>query len=568
MWMAINKKYLRPCAVALRRQKLDRKANLTLDRGRVIDTPPGWVFTIDCPYHGKIDFDFNPYRGNDRDELAGHMRDAIWSLRHESSGASLATYRESIRRFWRFLDDLLATNEYVTRLDQIDRKCVERYLGWLELQLVTNNKKNMGLPVSIASKRNSYTSLKAILINRQKRNPSAVNPSLNFPRNPFPNSNLLRQKREPYSGSEHRRILDALNRDMRAIHEGNAESLASLQVLMVHLLALASATGINLQPLLELKRDSLREHPHADRELLVTTKRRGWTTFATSVRKSEVPLKDKRTLHAIPTSIGDHFRSLCEFTAPLMVEANQKDQPFAFLWKVSKLSRKGQVVRLDRLIAKTGIRDFTKRHALLDDRGQPLALSFSRFRPTFATELYRRTGDIRRVSQALNHASVETTARNYTSLPLEAERNHAIVVEGMVSRFARMEIEGKVLLAADGKIPSQGAEELLAGGFNTGIARCRNPFRENESVCKKFFTCFKCPSMLVFEDDLWRLFSFYYRLLSERSKQKPDHWLKIYGPIIRRIDNDISPQFPVAKVEAAKFRAKSDPHPTWKGSHL
>ena len=64
------------------------------------------------------------------------------------------------------------------------------------------------------------------------------------------------------------------------------------------------------------------------------------------------------------------------------------------------------------------------------------------------------------------------------------------------------------------------------------------------------------------------LFSFYYRLLSERAKINPNHWLKTYGPIIRRIDTDIAIQFPADKVETARFKAQQDPHPTWKGPIL
>jgi hypothetical protein len=172
------------------------------------------------------------------------------------------------------------------------------------------------------------------------------------------------------------------------------------------------------------------------------------------------------------------------------------------------------------------------------------------------------------VQQALGHARVETTARHYADKPLEAERDHAIVLDGMVSQFTRIKIDGKILLAADGMMPLQDMKDILAGGYNTGIARCRNPFRENESVCKKFFACFKCPSMCVFEDDLWRLFSFYYRLLAERDKINPAYWLKTYGPIIHRIDTDIASQFPLSKVTAARIKAQQTPHPTWRGPLL
>ena len=273
-------------------------------------------------------------------------------------------------------------------------------------------------------------------------------------------------------------------------------------------------------------------------------------------------------MNSIPVSIGDHIRFLCDFTAPLVEDAAEDVREFVFLWRVTNLVRKGKVVQLNAYNANDAVNAFSKRHALFDDCNQPLALNVARMRPTFATELYRRTRDIRSVQQALGHAKAETTARYYTDAPLEAERDHSIVLDGMVSQFSRTVIDGKVLLAADGEIPLLNVKNLLSGGYNTGIARCKNPFRENDSVCKKYFACFSCPSMIVFEDDLWRLFSFYYRLLSERAKINPNHWLKTYGPIIRRIDTDIAIQFPADKVETARFKAQQDPHPTWKGPIL
>jgi integrase len=566
MLTAIKPMFARHYVVAIRRQKLDRKANLTIDGDRVFDMPPTWAFTIDCPHHGKIAFDFTPFREHGRDDLAGHMRDAILSLRHEVVGATLKSYENSgMRTFWRFLDDLGAVGEFVIRLDQIDRKLIDRYLLWIELQIVTQGK-NKGQKWLPCTQKRKFDYIKSLLENRQKHLPAVVNPALNYPRNPYPNINKRMSKREAYSSAEQKQILDALNRDLRTIHEGDGEPLSDLQVLVVHLLIFGLATGRNLQPLLELRRDSLQDHPLPDRELLVTFKRRGWSSHATSIRKEAAAPESQQTLQSIPANIGEHLRFLCEFTSHLVEEAEDEDRDFAFLWRVSKQQRKGQVVRLDAGRTGQAVKLFARRHGLTNDQGQPLALNVSRTRPTFATELYRRTHDIRRVQQALGHARVETTVRHYADKPFEAERDHAIVLDGMVSQFTHMEIDGKVLLAADGTIPLQDMKDLLAGGYNTGIARCRNPFREKESVCKKFFACFKCPSMCVFEDDLWRLFSFYYRLLAERDKINPAHWLKTYGPIIRRTDTDIASQFPLGKVEAARLKAQQTPHPTWRGA--
>ena len=551
--------------MVIKRKKLDRKADLILDGDRVVDMPPGWRFTIHCPHHGPFTFDFASCRERGRDELAAHMRDAFWSLRHEVNGISLNSYALAVRAFWRFLDILDASGESITRLSHVDRALLDRFCAWLELQVTTIGK-HKGQPWSLAAKKKTYNHLKAVLVNRQKRAPTSVSQALAFPRNPFPNSNRLIPKREPYSSDEQKRILEALNTDLRAIHEGG-QPLPDLQVLAVHLLILGLTTGRNLQSLLDMQRDALQPHPLPDRDLLVTYKRRGWSTHATSVRKVG-PQQERKMLQAMPATIGEHFRFLCDFTAPLMNDVASEDREFVFLWRLPKLGRKGQAVRLRNTTVCNAIRSFIQRHNLKDDRGCTLALNVARMRPTFATELYRRTRDIRRVQQALGHVSAETTARHYAEKPVDAERNHAIVLDDMVNQFARIEINGKVLLAADGKLPLQNMKDLLSGGYNTGIARCRNPFRDNESVCKKFFTCFSCPNMCVFEDDLWRLFSFYYRLLAERAKVNISHWMKTYAPIIRRIDNDIASQFPADKVDAARRKAQENPHPTWRGPLL
>lgn len=196
------------------------------------------------------------------------------------------------------------------------------------------------------------------MTNRQKRAPAAVNPELGFPRNPFPNAGRLIPKRKPYSLAEQVRILDALNKDLRTIHEGEGNPLNYQQVLAVHLLVLGLTTGRNLQPLLELRRDSLQEHPLPDRELLVTTKRRGWSSHATSLRKPVAQPEDRRSLLAIPSTVGDHFRFLCAFTAPLAADATESEREFVFLWRMVMHKRKGQVVRGNDQIAKSAVMAF------------------------------------------------------------------------------------------------------------------------------------------------------------------------------------------------------------------
>ena len=287
--------FARRCAVAIRRQKLDHKVDLTLDGDKVVDLPADWVFSIRCEHHGEIKFDFNPFRQHGRDDLAGHMRDAIWSLRHELVGISLNALRKNgMGTFWRFLDALMERGVSITRLDQIDRELVDQYLAWLTIQPATAGK-NKGKPLSLWTRKGVYGQLRALLINRQKKAPGCVNPNLTLPVIAFPNDKEVSQKRSPYSPSEQQRIIAALNHDLKAIHEGE-HRLPDAQVLAVHLLALALMTGKNLQGLVELTRDSLQPHPLEDREILVTHKRRGYGTHVSSYRKEDTDRTKERDI--------------------------------------------------------------------------------------------------------------------------------------------------------------------------------------------------------------------------------------------------------------------------------
>lgn len=271
--------------MGLKIKKIDRSLSKS-NAAEVIDLTPGWKFMITSKAYETVAFDFTPLQNRGREKLAEQIRDAFWSLRHESQAASLTSYFVSITRFWKFLDYDSAHNALITDLSGIDQACIERYLAWLSIQIVPTRQQNSGKPLSRSSARNSYNGLKSVLMNRQRLTPFYVSSKLSFPKNPFPNLRSITTSREPFSKTEHRRILDALNQDLNSYY--NNDSLTDLQVLTVHLLVLAVATGANLQPLLELRRADLAEHPLPDRELLLTTKRRGRTTFAASVRKGFV----------------------------------------------------------------------------------------------------------------------------------------------------------------------------------------------------------------------------------------------------------------------------------------
>ncbi len=538
--------------------------NLAGVGAEVVDLPPGWQFTIDCPNHGLIRFNFAPFSRGGRKKLAAEFRDAVWSLRHQVQGNTLHSFLSgALIPFWRFQDALHnEAGRDIASLRDIDVGLIRQFIAWLELQTAVKGK-NRGRPWSLSSKKATFDRIKALLVNRQRLVPGSVNPDLKFPKNPFPRVNIATPPREPYTDSELRRIVDAVNTDLRTLDAEAPGTLSSLQVLAVYLIALAVATGRNPQSLLDLRRDSVRPHPLSDREILVTEKRRGYSTQVTSYSRGGDESAGSDQVTTIPLSVGSYVRAAMEYTAALASAASAHQTDFIFLYRVERGVRSGEIHRLDIRKFNHLAESFVFRHGIKDDRGQPMQLYLARLRPTFGTRLYERTRDVRKVQQALGHSSPQVTARHYITLPETAHRDHTFVGQAMVGWVTRQDEKNAVLLAADGKIPLADARELLKGGYNTLVARCRNPFRESGSTCSKYLPCFTCPQMVVFEDDLWRLFSFYFKLLHERVRMNPNDWVQTYGPVIKIIDNEIAPDFPAEKVEEAKRRAQETPHPAW-----
>ena len=542
--------------------RVNRKADLRQEDGTVVDLPPGWAFNIQCPFHGRFRFDFTPLRRDGRDRLAEQIRDAIWSLRHELANNTLYSYAYFMSAyFWPFLDHLARGGTTIASVRCIDEGIVRQYITWLGL-IITQKGRAKGGPMTVGGRKRIYGALKTLLLNRIRYAPTESNPELHFPKNPFPRSNYQVVPREPYSDSELSDVLAAINADLRLVDEQSADALTPLQLITVHVLALAIATGRNRQSLLELRRDCLKPHPLPDREILTTEKRRGGTTHATSYRLAQKEEESIGNASTIPSSVGDYVRALLDYSAPMIADAKTGDCDYLLLYRRTYADA-GKVIRLSSHNLHHAMLTFSKRHALHDDQGQPMTISMSRCRPTFATRLYTRTRDIRKVQQALNHASPETTRRHYVTLPDEAERNHAFVGQAYVGWATSAETTQAIRLAADGNIPLQSAKTLLEGGYNTLIARCKNPHRGDGGICGKFLACFRCPQMVVFEDDLHRLYSFYYKLLADQVKMNPNDWVKTYGPIIKTIDCEIAPQFPSRVVTNAKQQAQAAPHPAW-----
>lgn len=84
-----------------------------------------------------------------------------------------------------------------------------------------------------------------------------------------------------------------------------------------------------------------------------------------------------------------------------------------------------------------------------------------------------------------------------------------------------------------------------------------------------FLDCLRCRNYVVTGEDLYRLFSFYWRIYRERERIGKVTWKRNYAHIVRLIDRDVIEPgikkkiFKLAEVNAARELARTSPHPFW-----
>jgi hypothetical protein len=110
---------------------------------------------------------------------------------------------------------------------------------------------------------------------------------------------------------------------------------------------------------------------------------------------------------------------------------------------------------------------------------------------------------------------------------------------------------------------------------DTPLGRCSDPVngqfapKREGVVCMNFMNCLRCKHYAITAEDLHKLFSFYFRVLTERSRMDKRRWAREYAHIPRLIDHYIIAEglrrgaFKAAAVDAARARARTEPHPFW-----
>lgn len=495
-------------------------------------------------------FDFSRWYGAGIDAITyACQRQAERFLAGQGSDLSVATVvsycNTGLTSFLEFCVLHATALERDLTLDDVNRSLIDGYLGNLSAQ-----------GTATISQKNCYAKTKAVLLALAQRGimPLVVSgDAATFPRNPFPNINRKIKGETALSKRERQEVAAALRQAIKPIWID--DTIITGELLLFALLVVALHTGRNTTPLLEMGRNCLRPHPKDDTVFLVLWKRRGHNFSKAALRAES---KAERVLEAMPSvriNVERLIRRVMVVTEPLVSEAPDDLKGRAWLYRSRSTSAAGQVTALQNNFLQRGIDRLVAEYGLKGSDEKPLRINISRLRKTFANRIFELTdGDLATTASALGNTP-RVADQNYLAPSEDSRRNWRFMGEVLVQ---------ELLTATIG-----------ATYKDTPLGRCGDPVngqfapKREGATCMNFMNCLRCKHYAVTAEDLYKLFSFYFRVLSERSRMDKRRWAREYAHIPRLIDHYIVAEglrrgtFKVAAVDAAREHARTQPHPFW-----
>lgn len=448
----------------------------------------------------------------------------------------------------RFLDYLILCANTLNReltLNDLNRGMIDGFLNHLT-----------GKSWSTVSQRVIYSGVKSVLTALGRRGlieiVSAGDDST-FPFNPFPNSNHKSKGETALPKAQRQAFIAALKQSLLPIWHDGAD--LTLELVAYSMLVVALHTGRNTTPLLEATRDCLHPHPKNNTKFILLWKRRGSNSNKAALRTEGTTGRMLESTSIVKSRVEDLINRVILLSKQLSEEVSEDLKDRIWLYRIKGGLGAGEVSALTEGSLAKVIQKLVMEYRLTDTDGQPLRINISRLRKTFGNRIYELLGgDLVNTAVALGNTP-QVTDRYYLASNENSVRNWRFMGEILVEELL--------------------SQTIGATFHPTPMGRCSDPEngqyapKQAGAMCFSFLNCLRCKHYAIAEDDLHRLFSFYFRVLAERSRMDRRRWAKEYSSIPRLIDRYIVAEglrrglFKANAVEAARERARVDPHPFW-----
>ena len=530
-----------------RRKSFDAPANVVVNTAPISDEDGGLVIRLSDAYIGNRTINYGNWLNKGIDAwvwaCTGQLK--AFKLGQRVRSSTIHSYGAfGIPHFYKFLTE---ADVPILPCDT-DIGTIERFVEWMKQRP----------DVGYSAGKTMYQKVKAVLSGLQSRGVIPPDRQI-FPRNPFPGSNARSQGAMPFSTTERARFAEALRLDIVAIHQGCFEGRTS-ESLVVFALAIMLRTGINLTPLLELRRDSLKPHPFMPNMMLLEYyKRRGERMNINGLRETYREVEST----TIPMDGVAIFNKVLERTKELGAGAPSEQRDYLWLYSdVTNFGNRG-VTRLSVNTFQSGVRSIVDRHGLLGDDGNRLRVTASRLRKTMENRLWLLSnGDLFSVATIMGHTP-KVADVHYLVCTDEMRKNATFVGEALPGIYRGNDSDSE---------HDKADVKLINKLGNTPVGCCKDSLYGDKAPqdgirhCSNFFLCFTCTSYAIVgtPKDLHRLFSFYWFLDSERWRSGNRRWMDSFSETMNLIDGFTLDKFNPVIVSEAKASARVNPIKFWK----
>lgn len=458
----------------------------------------------------------------------------------------IAYCAEGLRHFFHYLAARSAAMTRPLTLADITRDTVDGYLLYLRDGELSRSTQHL-----------RYSLVKSVLLALGRRGLFTLVDSGNeatFPSNPMPGSGRHGKAEAPLPRTQRQAFAAAVKTAVMPLLSGDDEPTGTL--LAYALLIVALHTGRNTTPLLEMPVDCLRAHPKQGAMFLVLHKRRGHTTYKVALRSARSNDRTAESTSTLRPTVTQLIHRVIELTGPLRQEAPTALRERLWIYRSRRIDEPGTITALTSSSLRQAIGKLVADHQLQDAGGQPLRLNVGRLRKTFVNRIHEiLEGDLVATAAAAgNHPHI--TERYYLRPGEASQRNWQFMGQCLVDELR------SGTLGATERTPVGRCSDITTGEFAP---------KHDGALCRSFLNCLRCRNYVVTGDDLWRLFSFYWRVLRERPRTDPRRWHQQLAHIPRLIERDVIAAglagnfFTPTQVDAARERARHDPHPFWAG---
>lgn len=429
--------------------------------------------------------------------------------------------------------------------EDINRELIDDYLRYLSTLETQKN-----------TQRSNYTKTKTVLQALGQRGIIHITHSgdtATFPRNPFPHSNRKCKSETALSQRERRAFIAALQHAIKPLWDEKPHITGKL--LSYVFLVVALHTGRNLTPLLEMCRECLQPHPKENILYLSLQKRRGYNTSKIALRAMQKVDRPVEITATVKTNVADLIKRVIELTEPLVTIAPPEIKDRVWLYKIYHNKSQGVITSIKPSMLSAVTAMLVAEYGLTNAIGEPLSINVSRLRKTFGNRIFELTDGNLMITAAALGNSPQVTDKHYLAPGEFARRNWQFMGEMLVQ-----ELISKTIGSTYKDTPIGHCSDPISGQYAP---------KRNGEICMNFMNCLRCQHYAVTADDLYKIFSFYFRVLAERSRMNKNLWSKNYSKIPRLIDHYIVAEgirrgiFKPTAVEEARKLARTSPHPFW-----